>query len=516
MSQMFTRPCPNCGAPLSANQRFCANCGATMEIGPGPGAPPNAAPGGGNVPPALPMIPGAMAQASQAPQFPGYQQVPSVPSAPSAPSVSSVPSVPGVPGVPGHPSFPQQGPPPPFSGSGQPVQPNSFAGRMAPSQPASPSQAQLSSMHGQQAQSLSPAGQQAQPSSFPGHQLHPSQQMHPVHPAQPSPMHNPSSLPQHQLPMAGRPALPVEHSAHVARAVAKHSARMGIRALLTKPVIAVMAVVVLAGAGAGVAYSMYRASAPTSFVIGTDYGSHQIVRIDLATRKLTVLLSSKVLPGSPDSAVFISDTKLLMDFPGNGEIGIGDIQSDTYTSVGKNLGSALRDMALKPDGSSMLIADSGSGTILQYNIGSGKTTTFAQNVGGVQGLAFDSDGALYAAAGGQVIQLDPTSGKQIKTFTLPGGSDGMAYNGHTHMLDIAIGGSIVNLDPKTGTVGTLIEGLGTADGLAVDRGGNLFIADNFGILELNTSNQLLIVGTNTNGIVWDDVAPLSGSGAASY
>ena len=29
-------------------------------------------------------------------------------------------------------------------------------------------------------------------------------------------------------------------------------------------------------------------------------------------------------------------------------------------------------------------------------------------------------------------------------------------------------------------------------------------------------NQLLIVGTNANGVTWDDVAPLSGSGAANY
>jgi hypothetical protein len=37
-----------------------------------------------------------------------------------------------------------------------------------------------------------------------------------------------------------------------------------------------------------------------------------------------------------------------------------------------------------------------------------------------------------------------------------------------------------------------------------------------GVLELNTNNQLLIVGTDTAGITWDDVASLSGAGAASY
>ena len=291
--------------------------------------------------------------------------------------------------------------------------------------------------------------------------------------------------------------------------------RHGIRVLLTKPVIAAIAVVVLAGSAAGIAYSAYRASAPTSFVIGTDRGNNQIVRIDLATRSMIILLSNKVLPGSPDSAVFINSTQMLIDFPGNGEVGIGDIQNGTYTSIGKNLGGSLRDMALRPDGSAMLIADNG-GTILEYHMDTKKITTFTQNIGGVQGLAFDSNGALYAAVGSQVIQLDPTGGKQLKTFNLPASSDGMAYDGHLHTLDIAAGGSIVTLDPVTGRIATLIDGIGTTDGVAVDRGGNLFIADSFGILELNTSNQLLIVGTNTNGITWDDVAPLSGSGAASY
>jgi hypothetical protein len=31
MAQMSGRPCPNCGAPNAANQRYCSNCGAAME-----------------------------------------------------------------------------------------------------------------------------------------------------------------------------------------------------------------------------------------------------------------------------------------------------------------------------------------------------------------------------------------------------------------------------------------------------------------------------------------------------
>lgn len=290
---------------------------------------------------------------------------------------------------------------------------------------------------------------------------------------------------------------------------------MGMRVLLTKPVVAAIAVIVLAGSGAGIAFSLYHASAPTSFVIATDRGNNQIDRIDLSTRRVTVLLSNKVLPGTPDSIVFMSDTKMLLDFLNNGEIGIGDIQQGTYQSLGAGHGGALRDMALRPDGSGVLISDA-NGNILEYHVDSQNFTTFVQNLGGVQGLAFDSNGALYAAVGGQVIQLDPTSGKQLKTFNLPGGSDGLAYDGHHHTLDIAVGSSIVALDPQTGKTAILTDGITTPDGLALDRQGNLFIADVIGVLELNTNNQLLIVGTNTAGITWDDVAPLSGAGAASY
>ena len=287
------------------------------------------------------------------------------------------------------------------------------------------------------------------------------------------------------------------------------------RLLLKKPLITALAAVVLVGSGAGTAYYMYRASAPSSFVIATDRGTNQIDRIDLATRNVTVLLSNKVLTDTPDSVVFISSTKMLIDFLNTGAIGIGDIQQGTYQSLGTGHGAALRDMALRPDGSGVLISDA-NGNILEFHVDSEKITSFVQNISGVQGLAFDSIGALYAAVGSQVIQLDPASGKQLKTFPLPGGSDGMAYDGHHHTLDLAIGSSIVALDPQTGKTTTLIDGIATPDGLAIDRQGNLFIADSIGVLELTTQNQLLIVGTDTAGINWDDVAPLSGAGAANY
>ncbi len=278
---------------------------------------------------------------------------------------------------------------------------------------------------------------------------------------------------------------------------------------------AVVAILVLVGAGLG--YFFYRSTAPTSYVIATDRGKGEIDRIDIATRAVTVLIKSDVLRNSPDSIVFLSDNLVLIDFVSGGDLGLGDIAAHSYTSVSQNHGQ-LRDMAALPDGSGALVSEQDTGTILRFRLSDRSVTTFTQAdfLKGVQGLAFDSDGNLYAAVGGTVYQLDPGNGRQIKKFDAPGGSDGMAYDKSRNALDIAAGNKILALDPKTGKVSTVIEGVGSADGVAIDRRGNLFIASNVGILELTTSNQLLIVGTNSNGVTWDDVAPLSGSGAVNY
>lgn len=302
---------------------------------------------------------------------------------------------------------------------------------------------------------------------------------------------------------------------NVGRNAGKAGRRGFMRSRAARVLAVVLVIIVLAGVGA--AYLLYRANAPSSFVIATDRGNEEIARIDIATRNRIVLIKNTVLNNSPDSIVFISSTQVLIDFVGGGDLGIGDIQSGTYTRIAQNQGE-LRDMAVRPDGSSVLIAVQDSGKLLEFNIANHTLRTFvqSQNLAGVQGLAFDPSGNLYAAVSSNIIQLDATSGKQIKTFQLPGGTDGMAYDQHLKTLDIASGNQILTLDPTTGKIKTLLDGISGADGVAIDRHGNLFIASSIGVLELTTDNQLLIVGTDSNGVTWDDVAPLSGTGAASY
>ncbi|HEU5198612.1 MAG TPA: hypothetical protein VFU32_03180 [Ktedonobacterales bacterium] len=328
----------------------------------------------------------------------------------------------------------------------------------------------------------------------------------PVGPQYPA---GPFAPPMPQQPGAGAPGAPVDPKA------GKAGQRRSKRSRAVKIAAAVLVLIVLAGIGA--AYLLYRAQEPSSFVIATDRGNNEIARIDVATRNRTVLIKNTALKDSPDSIVFISDTQVLIDFVNGGNLGIGDIQNGTYTQVAQNQGT-LRDMAVRPDGKSVLIASQDGGKLLEFTISDHSLRTFvqSQNLVGVQGLAFDPSGNLYAAVGGNVLQLDATTGKQVKTFQLPGGSDGMAYDQHLKTLDIASGNQILTLDPATGKIKTLLDGISETDGVAIDRHGNLFIASAVGVLELTTDNQLLIVGTDSNGVTWDDVAPLSGTGAASY
>ena len=358
----------------------------------------------------------------------------------------------------------------------------------------------------------------------------------PQQPGAPAPGNVPGGQPagQGQIPLAGAYMQAAPGAAYPAQQMGPSAVQPGaaplapgaamnrkagksgfMRSRAAKILAAALVLIVLAGIGA--AYLLYRAQEPSSFVIATDRGNNEIARIDIATRSRTVLIKNTALKDSPDSIVFISDTQVLIDFVDGGNLGIGDIQSGTYTQVAQNQGT-LRDMAVRPDGKSVLIASQSDGKLLEFTISSHNLKTFvqSQDLTGVQGLAFDPSGNLYAAVGGNVIQLDPTTGKKIKTFQLPGGSDGMAYDQHLKTLDIASGNQILTLDPTTGKIKTLIDGIGETDGVAIDRHGNLFIASGIGVLELTTDNQLLMVGTDSNSVTWDDVAPLSGSGAANY
>src|SRR5690242_18445354 len=141
MSQMPSRACAQCGAPLAANQRFCTRCGAVADVLPGGVSGPM--PGGQNVSQVTPPLPLTNAFTPQPLQPWGS---PAAPSVPGTPSFAQMPSVSGTPS----PSLSQ-----PIHASafpaGQPMPQASFSGpQQMQSQPAFPQQAQAPSVHGMQ------------------------------------------------------------------------------------------------------------------------------------------------------------------------------------------------------------------------------------------------------------------------------------------------------------------------------------------------------------------------------
>lgn len=522
-------PCQRCGSLLPENSVFCPTCGLPRaQALPGtPIGPQNIVPGG----PAVSAGPqGGLQGGSQG--VPAAQPGIQTPTGMGTPA--HAPGMPGAPGggisahAPGTPGAPAPVHAPGVGASGVPTHAPGMApgsGWQGPVGPQQPGVGPMGNLSAPQHLGLGQAPSAGAPMQAGMQQMAPGA----------------AQGAQHMGQGAGQAmahGMAASHAGHMATGAAQHGApalaqggatlarkaggfglrRLGgllKRSLAAKIVAAAMVTTVVAGAGAG--YLVYRANEPSSFVIATDRGNSEIARIDIATRDRTVLIKNTALNDSPDSIVFISNTQVLIDFVSGGNLGIGDIQNGTYTQVAQNQGT-LRDMAVRPDGSSVLIAAQDSGKLLEFNIANHTLRTFvqSQNLSGVAGLAFDPNGNLYAAVGSNIIQLDATSGKQIKTFQLPGGTDGMAYDQHLKTLDIASGNQILTLDPTTGKIKTLIDGIVGTDGVAIDRHGNLFIASEIGVLELTTDNQLLIVGTDSNGVTWDDVAPLSGTGAASY
>src|SRR5947209_8631786 len=90
---MSNRTCRQCGASLLANQRFCTNCGATLDIVPGILA--DSASNGENFSQVPPPLSFGGVQAPQPSQFPG---VPSVRGTPSIPQHVQPHSLAGQPG----------------------------------------------------------------------------------------------------------------------------------------------------------------------------------------------------------------------------------------------------------------------------------------------------------------------------------------------------------------------------------------------------------------------------------
>lgn len=117
-----------------------------------------------------------------------------------------------------------------------------------------------------------------------------------------------------------------------------------------------------------------------------------------------------------------------------------------------------------------------SGSINEFT-SAGARSIFASglNLGGVQGLAFNSAGNLFAAAGGNIYQFTPGGAQSTFASGLIGAS-GLAFNSVGNLFAATDGGNIYQFTPG-GARSTFATGLHSPEGLAFNSAGNLFVAD---------------------------------------
>ena len=131
---------------------------------------------------------------------------------------------------------------------------------------------------------------------------------------------------------------------------------------------------------------------------------------------------------------------------------------------------------------------------------------------GLNGIAYDGSGNLFAVVNGRVDQLNPTTGAIIQVGTAPA-SDGLTWDPFTGHLFGANGGCIEEISTTT-LAGIACRGsFAFVDGLESDGVGNILIAD---VGSGHIANYNITTGVSSNLIVasgLDDIAPVAGLGA---
>ena len=239
-------------------------------------------------------------------------------------------------------------------------------------------------------------------------------------------------------------------------------------------------------------------------------GSGSIQKVDTSTNTITTVTNTPA--GLPDSLLFLSGSSIAYTV-NTGTPGIVIYNGTTNTTYAS--GGDARDLTLAPDGKSIYLGEYAQGEILKFDLTTHAYSLFASGLGGVDGLAFGSDGNLYAVVNGRT-QVDEfnSSGGIIATRGGFGQLDGMTFDSFTNSIWVgANNAALVKLALGLGSATTYSPAnLGTVDGVAADGSGHIYTA-NFlnSISKYDITGNTASVIASTPGI--DDLAPVSGLGA---
>ena len=221
---------------------------------------------------------------------------------------------------------------------------------------------------------------------------------------------------------------------------------------------------------------------------------------------------------NPDSLIVDSLGRILYTTQKIGTVSIYDPSTGTNSVIVSGL-SFPRDLIFDPGQTTILVSNFGKGEIDRVNLVTGTLTPLLKKQGTVDGLAYDPQGQLFAVVNHhtQIVQLDPNTGKILKTLTVVTnhpvgyyGLDGLTYDSFTGQLWATDVGTAANclVEIPTDLSGFQLFQVGnmpTPDGLVSDGNGNLYIGVNLvKVFEYNIPSDTITKQVKVKQV--DDVA----------
>jgi sugar lactone lactonase YvrE len=259
----------------------------------------------------------------------------------------------------------------------------------------------------------------------------------------------------------------------------------------------------------------YAGAGPLLYVTSTT--GEQVLSVDVGNNQVTPVFNTI---GNPDSLVFDTHGDIIYSSVVQGQLRSYNPSTKVDTLLGGGL-AAPADLALTPDGGSVLVSEANAGKILKINLATHAGSQLGSYGGNTQGLAFDTAGHLFAVLGSRsamassfIAQLDPTTGAILNKSEMEVSLDGLTYDSLSKKLYSGsfAGNGIYQFDPATLNATLLANTTGVKfDGLTTDSAGDLYLAAGGFIYQYNLATAMLTQETHVPGL--DDLAPLTGLGS---